>query len=298
MDTMQQELQESYPLLRIQLAGINERGQEPGNAMATDGIGLPWLQDVDVDADGRSDVFVSWQVALRDVVILDDDNVKVGVYNLNTHDLAHPANYATLRQMLVDAAMASQLPWRNASRPLDVDNNSVIAPLDVLIVINRLNAGGTGPLPPPQGVYSPPPFYDVSGDNQLTALDALQVINHLNSAAGEGESRAAAESPPAGMPLWFPVESTAAAANSGDAPPARREPAGEPAAGRSWQQGVDLVFDAEQSGQLPNPLRADNAIGPREPATGAPGWLLDGSIDSLLNLAGIGLPPTASGEPA
>ena len=27
------------------------------------------------------------------------------------HDLANAANYATLRGMLVDAAMASQLPW-------------------------------------------------------------------------------------------------------------------------------------------------------------------------------------------
>ena len=81
MNTLQQDLRNAYPALRIQLMGVNERGQEPGNPSATAGRVLPWLQDVDANSDGKSDVFTSWQVALRDIVILDGTNAKVGVYN-------------------------------------------------------------------------------------------------------------------------------------------------------------------------------------------------------------------------
>lgn len=196
MDTLQQELQDTYPLLRIQLLGINERGHAPGNPSATENIDLPWLQDEDTNSDGMSDVLVSWQATFGDVVILDGNNVKVGGFPANSHNLAVGANYAALREMLVDAAMTSQLPWRNPNQPLDVDNNQVITPLDALIVINRLNSLGSGSLPPPVVNQSPPPFYDTSGDNQVTPLDALQVINYLNNRppvpAGEGESVAAA----------------------------------------------------------------------------------------------------------
>lgn len=188
---MQQELRSSYPALRIELLGVNEKGQEPGNVSATAGRTIPWLQDVDANVDGKSDVFTSWQVALRDVVILDGTNAKVGVYNLNSHDLANSNNFATLRELLVDAAMASQLPWQNAVNRLDVDNSNTITPLDVLIIINRLNGTGAGDLPPPVTAELVPPFYDTSGENQVTALDALQVINYLNArpvnAGGEGE---------------------------------------------------------------------------------------------------------------
>ncbi|MBM4093417.1 MAG: hypothetical protein FJ276_29005, partial [Planctomycetes bacterium] len=44
---------------------------------------------------------------------------------------------------------------------------------------------------PPQPPFVPPPFYDVSGDNQITPIDALLVINYLN-ASPSGESEQAA----------------------------------------------------------------------------------------------------------
>jgi VCBS repeat-containing protein len=40
---------------------------------------------------------------------------------------------------------------------------------------------------PVSGLPAPPPFRDVNGDNFITALDALLVINHLNSRTGSGE---------------------------------------------------------------------------------------------------------------
>lgn len=257
---MQQELRDTYPLLRIGLVGLNERGQEPGNAAATAGLVLPWLQDV-ADPNGYSSVFALWQVALRDVVILDGSNAKVGVYNLNAHNLAIASNYDTLREMLVDAAMASQLPWRNADRPLDVNNDGSITPLDALIVINRLNASGAGPLSPPLANQPPPPFYDTSGDNQVTALDALRVINHLNSAgaSGSGEGEGAGVLPPAWLPTELNVpapfeQNTAhvvlprlALSESQDQAPIHEQVEGH-ASVEPWQASVDLVLAGDASG--------------------------------------------------
>jgi hypothetical protein len=66
-------------------------------------------------------------------------------------------------------------------------------PLDVLPIINELNnptiigPNGALPLPPPTPTFQKP-FYDVNGDNFVSTLDALIVINHLNALAGEGES--------------------------------------------------------------------------------------------------------------
>ena len=43
----------------------------------------------------------------------------------------------------------------------------------------------------------PPPFYDVSGDNSVTALDAVLVINRLNAGGSGEESPPAPPAPPA-----------------------------------------------------------------------------------------------------
>ena len=70
---------------------------------------------------------------------------------------------------------------------MDVNNDKVVTPQDVLIVINDLNARGGRNLP---YITSPPQYFlDVNRDNALSPADALQIINHLNSRSGEGESR-------------------------------------------------------------------------------------------------------------
>ena len=77
--------------------------------------------------------------------------------------------------------------WHNSARPMDVNNDKVVAPQDVLIIINDLNARGGRKLP---YITSPPQYLlDVNRDNALLPADALQIINHLNSRSGEGESR-------------------------------------------------------------------------------------------------------------
>lgn len=192
MSDIQQELSQSYPGLRIQLLGVNEPGQEAGNGSMTDGRDLPWLQDVDSDQNGQADVWYDlWDVTFRDVVILDGQNVKVGVYNVTVHNLAEPAFYAELKQMLVDAAMDTQKPWLNHEDPVDVDDSGFISPLDALLIINRINLEGSQHLPPPTTETFEPPYFDCNGDNDVTPSDVLQVINFLNGhtgAAGEGEA--------------------------------------------------------------------------------------------------------------
>ncbi len=90
-------------------------------------------------------------------------------------------------------------PWQNSHDACDVSGEGDVTALDVLLVINRLNAHGSGWLPiPPSGLEAPPPFVDVDGDGSVMPVDALLVINHINrrsSAASvlrpEGEAVAA-----------------------------------------------------------------------------------------------------------
>ena len=156
-----------------------------------EGKSLPWVQDLDNDQDGYSDVWADWVTEHLDLVVLDGGGRPVGWTNLGTLNLEQPANYELLRDSLVAAAMASQKPWQNALNPLDVDDSGAVVPRDALIVINRINAIGLQQLPPPVSNQSPPPYYDVNGDGSVTALDALQIVNLLNAgslvAAGEGD---------------------------------------------------------------------------------------------------------------
>jgi len=90
-------------------------------------------------------------------------------------------------------------PWQNpadqaangADGALDVNADGFVSPIDVLLIVNRINTQGAGPLPDPTAGNSPPPYYDTNGDGQLTPIDALLVINFLKGAGSvqaEGES--------------------------------------------------------------------------------------------------------------
>lgn len=197
---MQKDLDANYPSLDINLLGINSYDQQSGNTSATTGMDIPWLQDVDSNGNGISDLWTSWAITPRDVVILDGANKQVGTYNLTVHDLEVTENYNTLRQMLINAATpTTAAPWQNPVNRLDVNNDTFVTPVgDVLVLINQLNArtlfDATGRLPnPPVPPQTPPPYYDVNGDGFLTpTLDVLPVINFLNGlTSGEGEATVA-----------------------------------------------------------------------------------------------------------
>ncbi len=69
--------------------------------------------------------------------------------------------------------------WQNDDLPADVDASQIVAPNDVLTVIDRLNAVGAHILPA-RPADSTEPYYDVNGDGVLAPLDALVVINLIN----------------------------------------------------------------------------------------------------------------------
>ncbi len=81
----------------------------------------------------------------------------------------------------------------NSLIAMDVNNDGVISPGDVLTIINLINAGSqfANQMAPGSSIYP-----DVDGDHYITPSDVLQVINFLNSHptgsagsdAGEGES--------------------------------------------------------------------------------------------------------------
>ena len=87
------------PTPGIHILGVNQVGQESGNTLACDGRDIPWLQETLTEL-----VWVPWAVTYRDVVILDGENKKVGVFNLTTGDLGIPAHYDSLRALLLNAA--------------------------------------------------------------------------------------------------------------------------------------------------------------------------------------------------
>ena len=92
-----------------------------------------------------------------------------------------------------DVAISTVHAWRNLVNPSDVDNSGESTAGDALRVINelrnRLYSGEDGGSDPPES-YSvwPGLYFDVSGDDRVTALDALQVINRLGAnSISEGE---------------------------------------------------------------------------------------------------------------
>jgi hypothetical protein len=85
-------------------------------------------------------------------------------------------------------------PLLNAANSKDVSDDGVVAPNDALMVINYLNAKGSGAASDASGESGPDGYLDVSGDNTVSPLDALLVINWLNASDGGGEGESAADS--------------------------------------------------------------------------------------------------------
>lgn len=94
----------------------------------------------------------------------------------------------------VPTGQSSGVAWQNPTNKYDVNDDGVVNPLDVLILINALNSGtiivngNAEALPSGDLLPSPAPatityYYNVTGATPaaLTPADALAVINYLNS---------------------------------------------------------------------------------------------------------------------
>jgi hypothetical protein len=114
-------------------------------------------------------------------------------------------------------------PYTNPTNRFDVNADTFVSPIDVLQIVNYINAGL--PSRPTLPASNVPPFLDVDSDGFIGPLDVLAVINFINSSksnpGGEGESQ----------DMW--VAATSAA-------PAADRPA-QPAFGRSNAATVQTV---------------------------------------------------------
>lgn len=90
---MQKELELDYSL---QIIGINQFGFEESNDIITDGRDLGWLQNTeDINA------WDLWDVAYRDVYILDQDHKLQVVFNLTENDITNPNTYEALKDIFI-----------------------------------------------------------------------------------------------------------------------------------------------------------------------------------------------------
>lgn len=96
---MQQELDAAGLPVPVVILGVNGVGFETGNAAVTADRDIPWLQDM-----ASVDVWSTWDVTYRDVVILDEENEPYAVFNLSLHDLGDPSEYAALMALFEAAA--------------------------------------------------------------------------------------------------------------------------------------------------------------------------------------------------
>lgn len=129
-------------------------------------------------------------------------NLPTGAYRVqvippsNSYQLVQPST--GIRQASVTAGQATDAidfalnlpvsPWQNQLQRTDVNGDSSVSPLDVLLIINEINRNGARPLQ--DTGLTPPPFYDVDGNRSIEALDVLIVINYINreqNGNGEGE---------------------------------------------------------------------------------------------------------------
>lgn len=104
----------------------------------------------------------------------------------------------------VSIEVTGAFPWQNPTNAMDVNQDGLVLAQDVLIVIRELNRGGARLLEPRNGDEY---FFDVSGDNYLSAIDALRIIIHLNREAASGSSSASGEPEPS-VNLDAPADET------------------------------------------------------------------------------------------
>ncbi|MCY2987758.1 MAG: Ig-like domain-containing protein [Planctomycetota bacterium] len=97
--------------------------------------------------------------------------------------------------------LSAASPWQNQTLPYDVNNDGLVTPIDALIPINHIDFYGASVVPPVAEASAPPPYLDVNGDNQVTALDVLEVITFLNDPIPGTVQPATANGPAEEQPL-------------------------------------------------------------------------------------------------
>jgi hypothetical protein len=97
-----------------------------------------------------------------------------------------------IQQGAAELQIINTLAWQNPLNHLDANLDGAVAPIDVLVIVNMLNADGSRPLTTPLTAADASDlfYYDTTGDGFVSPLDVLLAINFLNAptAGAEAES--------------------------------------------------------------------------------------------------------------
>jgi hypothetical protein len=176
----------------------------------------------------------TWSNGIYTITLANGDTGIKDLANNQLQPNEFPPNQTPVTQFVIQLTDTIVSPWQNPNNRFDVNANGTVGSLDLVLIINRILAGLTGPLPV---VATVPPFIDVSGDGALGVIDALQLINHILSLSAAPSALtagpAAATAPPANgatVPSASPSNSVAVglamsqqvtpAASHGDTSPA------------------------------------------------------------------------------
>jgi hypothetical protein len=197
----------SQRLVSIQVLNANEpptsiaveNSLVPSNITGLD-LGRILVEDPDgptsytfTSLDSRFDVVAGKLMMKPQEYLKDSDPIMISI-PLLINDVA---GGLFLRMSVGIQRVPNQSPWQNTILPWDVDQSGSVTPLDVLTLIDAVNANPAGDLPMPRlGSSLGMPDVDVDGDGRVTPLDVLSVINRLNgtSLLGEGESQEKSDS--------------------------------------------------------------------------------------------------------
>jgi len=120
---------------------------------------------------------------------LDTSGVYAGTYNLSltATSLGNSESFDGLGSaadtVIINGVVQVQSLWQNARNASDVSGDGYVSAMDLLLIVNRINTAGSGPLTPPASGDKVGYTYDVNGDGNLSAVDAVVLLNCLNNNA-------------------------------------------------------------------------------------------------------------------
>ena len=172
------------------------------------------LESIDISGAGNNTLKLDVSEVLNlspttDTLRLTHDDGDVVSYGsgwvVNLPDIIGSQFVHVLKQTGATIEVANTTAFQNPFLALDVNRDGRVAPIDALIIINRLNDIGPGPLSTPTSVTGLTEYfyYDTNGDRSAAPIDVLQIVNFLNDPSNntEGEGGLNVSIPYAGPPL-------------------------------------------------------------------------------------------------
>jgi hypothetical protein len=162
----------------------------------------PKLVTVSIDGSGPNQLMLKAE-EIEELVTADDDIDLIvgnddlltfaGTWRLIEGQISEGKFYRVLRNGDATVRLDGPADWQNPIRKEDVDGDGRVFPVDVLLILNELNANKFSDVvtrrlidPATLSAFANQ-FLDVDGDGRVFPVDALLVINELNRSGGNGE---------------------------------------------------------------------------------------------------------------